>query len=751
MASIAENNYQDISDNLFTDKIWMNIFQYIPLKKRINTFSLVSRAMRDLARRSVKEVAFYKEDMDYLDDNRLNLFLRQYGYYLKHINLDLFKATLCTSQGNWRQTVLNITSIGKNITSLDVLVCDRHKLRDTDVMKIFKFCNKLQMIRVDAQFLTGYCFANAPKTIQHLELDMCFRFSADALTKLLNLKRLKTLHMSQMLVLNDDLVGKMVQRLNYLETLSIVSNVDSKYENLTTEGMAELAYLPRLSSFNVEGFDIINDNFLKLVVDDKYSFKERIERLSIAFCNKITSTGIGYLAKCNNLTALNLDGISKNDISEGLVTASAHGGWEKLFVADGTNYSIDSLIQVVNNSKGLRFLDISNYKDMKGCNYVERFSELFRNVEFLKNRPPMIILTENAEPWTAIPQIDGDGFDSPPKLRIYSLFTDCIYKDKIAPHSVVNGDAVTQISPGYFEPDLRIGNRYRTLWAYIGPNASPKIATTISNNNVRNHQENTGTPKNAIMNRNNTYHRNPTRYSNNSTNNINFGRKPFANNRGGRQDFNSGRFVQEHQFRHLKSYGDSGDEYISKGNNHYEMKNHQYSSQRQIQPAYNQQSSQQQNGHPFWRKNNSNYSTGRGNNIFEEKVNTTNFTSTPHLQRNYEEFNFQPKFEQSPIPPVSSCNNDRHNDENNLLNCSQSSTSAMNDCFRSFENNNPKLDYSSFSPFKPFNDSFNGSSNKDRLTNFGFTFGSETPPESSPFRQFTFDNSDSNFSSMNLF
>uniref|UniRef100_A0A0N5CCQ8 F-box domain-containing protein n=1 Tax=Strongyloides papillosus TaxID=174720 RepID=A0A0N5CCQ8_STREA len=737
--TITDNNYQDISDNIFPDKVWMAIFQYIPLKQRIGTFSLVSRAMRDLARKSVKEVAFYREDMDYLDDNRLNLFLRQYGYYLKYINLDLFKATLCTSQGNWRQTVLNITSIGKNITSLDVLVCDRHKLRDTDVMKIFKFCNKLQMIRVDAQFLNGYCFANAPKTIQHLELDMCFRFSADALTKLLNLKRLKTLHMSQMLVLSDDLVGKMVQRLNYLETLSIVSNVQSKYENLTTEGLAELAYLPRLSSFNLEGFEIVDDNFLKLIVDNKYSFKERIEKLSLAFCNNITSAGISHLAKCSNLTALNLDGISKNDLSEGLVAASVHGRWEKLLVADGTNYSIDALVGVIKNSKGLRFLDMSNYKELNGSNYVRRFSELFHDPEFATSRPPMVILTENAEAWTSVPPVLGDDPNSPPKLRIYSLFTDCIYKDKIAPYSVVSGDCVSQLCPGYLEPELRIGNRYRTLWAYIGPNASPKVANTNNSNNNGKIHDNIETPKNNYMNRNNSY----PRYGNNSNTNPTFGRKQFSNNRGGgRRDYNGSRYGHEHQFRHLKSYGDSGDEFVGKNvNTQYDTKHRNVPQHHQSQQQHPLQHHQTGTTHNFWRKNNK-FDNGRGN-MFEEKMNNSTFTSTPHVQRNYEEFTFRPKFEQSPIPLAKS---GERNDEN-VLNCSQSS--AINDCFRSFEHNNPKLDYSNFSPFKAFNDSFNNS--KERFSSFGLTFGSDTPPESSPFRQFSFDNSDSNFPAMNLF
>lgn len=595
------------------------------------------------------------------------------------------------------------------------------------------------MIRIDAQFLTGYCFANAPKTIQHLELDMCFRFSADALTKLLNLKRLKTLHMSQMLVLSDELVGRMVQRLNYLETLSIVSNVQSKYENLTTEGLSELAYLPRLSSFNVEGFEIVNDDFLRLIVDDKYSFKERIERLSLAFCNNITSTGISHLAKCKNLSALNLDGISKNDLSGGLVAASAHGGWQKLLVADGTNFSVDALISVIRNSRGLRFLDMSNYKELNGSNYVRRFSELFHDPEFITCRPPMVILTENAEAWTSVGPVLGDDPNSPPKLRIYSLFTDCIYKEKIAPYSVVSGDCVGQICPGYLEPELRIGNRYRTLWAYIGPNASPKIANTNNSNNNEKVHENVGSSKNNFMNRNNVY----TRYGNNGNTNSTFGRKPFSTNRGGgRRDYN-GRFGQEHQFRHLKSYGDSGDEFVVKNvNNQYDMKHHnvQQHHQNQQQQQQSLQHHQGQITHNFWRKNNK-FNGGRGN-LFEDKINT-NFTSTPHLQRNYEEFNFRPKFEQSPIP----LNKNGDKNDENVLNCSQSST--LNDCFNSFEHGNPKLDYSNFSPFKTFNDSFNGS--KERFSSFGLTFGSDTPPESSPFRQFSFDSPDTNFPAMNLF
>uniref|UniRef100_A0AC35TS61 F-box domain-containing protein n=1 Tax=Rhabditophanes sp. KR3021 TaxID=114890 RepID=A0AC35TS61_9BILA len=745
--ALTPSVYHNISDNIFPDHVWMNVFQYVPLKQRIGIFSIVSRAMRDLVRRSVRDVAFYKDMLDQLDDNRLNLFLRQYGYYLKHINLDLYKATLRTSQGNWRQTVLNIISIGKNITSLDVLICERHKLRDTDVMKIFKYCNKLTTIRIDAQFLTGYCFANSPKTITHLELEMCFRFSAESFTKLLYLKRLKTLHMSQMLVLSDDLIAKLVQKLNFLETLSIVSNVGSQYEELTTKGLTELAYLPRLTALNLEGLPMVNDDYLKAICDSKYSFTQRIEKLSLAHCQNISSVGLMELEKCDSLTALNLDGVKNNDISAGLIRLSSKGNLRKLLLADETSVSLGALYSVIYQSKNLRYLDVTNFKPQFDEGVYQKFYQLFAEQQ---ERVSLVVMTEKHQPWIRFPHIRNEF--GVPKLCIYSLATESLGEEVMSGGSVVMNEKITQIPPGFTEPWLRIGNRYRALWAYLGPGASPRqppASTPVQENNSkispgnkysnerfgqgkfshdRKHCEtfrmnnNEGTPRNT------QYTRLPLSVKNNNNSGYSGEMKKMSLNR--LKQGNNSRFppMNSSNFRQTKGYGQGGEDFPNLGGSMNEGRSLNTNTYKKLKS----------------------YTSGKYGMFDKYENNNENaFSSavhnTPQENRNFEDFPYSSKFEHSTLMnvPGEKAANDAFFGCNNLPQYNGSFSSAFSNT------GSNKFDFANMPAFTGFDNYAKTPSPKhNSFNNFGLDFGTNTPSDS-PFRPFSYENTSGNSNSLN--
>ncbi|KAK5977699.1 F-box domain-containing protein [Trichostrongylus colubriformis] len=136
------------------------IVSYIPLKVRTLTIARVCRTLRDCVYRSITSVAFYKSQLDELSDTRIKYFLSIHGPQINAINFDLFRSVEdegCT-QWSWRQSVITVVKMCRNLRELDILVCKRHRLRDTDLLTIFRECPQLQTLCIDAQYLSGHCF-----------------------------------------------------------------------------------------------------------------------------------------------------------------------------------------------------------------------------------------------------------------------------------------------------------------------------------------------------------------------------------------------------------------------------------------------------------------------------------------------------------------------------------------------------------------------------------------------------------------
>uniref|UniRef100_A0A1I7YV40 F-box domain-containing protein n=1 Tax=Steinernema glaseri TaxID=37863 RepID=A0A1I7YV40_9BILA len=449
-----------------SDAVIAKILGFLPLKERIRLASALCKRYQKLAKESLRSVAFFREQLDALPDAKLREFLSQYSTQVDYVNLDLYRAVQHTSQGGWRQSIYTVSGICRNLRTLDILVCDRHKLRDTDMIKIFKNCPKLKTVRMDAQFITGYCFMHAPSGLTRVELEMCFRLSSQAFGCILGLKKLRHLYVSQLLILTDQVVAEMTKKLHLLTDLSIVSHPDSKYESLTGAGLAQLRHMKRLKILCLEGLPAVTDRFLHLFTGADSLAMKSITDLSLAFCYNLSSDGLSRLSLLNQLSRLNLDGILKRDISSGLSNIANRGQLQKLLVADGVQLSPDLLLDVVSNNKELCFLDLSNSRTKFGVDFVKKLLEICSE----GRRRALYVLTDSHEPWSKVTRPEENQ-----KLFAYHLHRPYLSRKQVSPNSLLSDDLPIALPSGILAPNLRRGNRYRSLWAPLGPSNEPRL------------------------------------------------------------------------------------------------------------------------------------------------------------------------------------------------------------------------------------------------------------------------------------
>ncbi|KAK6027298.1 hypothetical protein OSTOST_06670, partial [Ostertagia ostertagi] len=259
----------------------------------------VCRTLRDCVYRSITSVAFYKTQLDELSDTRIKYFLSIHGPQINAINFDLFRSVedeACT-QWSWRQSVITAVKMCSNLRELDILVCKRHRLRDTDLLTIFRQCPQLETLCIDAQYLSGHCFQVVPIGMKRLELEMCLRMSEVSMRCIFN--RLKNLE--------DQLITSLASNLKNLRDLSIIGNPDVPNLDLSASALCHLARLPRLQNLCLEGITAVTDRFLTELSDTTNAAARNITSLSLAFCFNFSSYGrtSAALARCKNWIAVN--------------------------------------------------------------------------------------------------------------------------------------------------------------------------------------------------------------------------------------------------------------------------------------------------------------------------------------------------------------------------------------------------------------------------------------------------------------
>ncbi|GMR40955.1 hypothetical protein PMAYCL1PPCAC_11150 [Pristionchus mayeri] len=476
-------------EKTFTDlnlKLLTKIVTLVPLRERM-LLSLVSQQFRGAVRASVTSLNFYRDCLDCLPDAQVKEMLQQCGSQITSLNFDLFKSTFVneTSQWVWRQTVLSFSGLCSNLTELSILICNRHRLRDKDLVTIFEKCPHLTKLCVDAQFLNGHCFKRAPISLSHVEMEMCYRISDQSLrTMFSRFRKMKTLHFSQLLVLTDAHIALMVRCFRNLQELSIVSHVDTKYENLSGSGLAELGKLQKLRTLCLEGLGAVTDRTLTVISDPHSSpTSGTIASLSLAFCYNVSMHGLKHLGRMTSLIDLNIDGITKRDVSMGVEKIAAEGRLVRLFVAERTNLSPEALVSVVQNCPQLRLLDICNNEECLNWVTADKMNYLWTNTSNSAStttspssatRAPLTILTDEHLAWNCVGTPEKDDYGRT-KLVVVHINRDSVPVSELLPTNALSDVRPSELPPGLLAPHIRRGNRYRLLWAPLGPSKEIKV------------------------------------------------------------------------------------------------------------------------------------------------------------------------------------------------------------------------------------------------------------------------------------
>ncbi|GMT17946.1 hypothetical protein PFISCL1PPCAC_9243, partial [Pristionchus fissidentatus] len=467
-----------------TVKTLSHIVSFIPLRERMG-LSLVSHQFDGAVKASITSLNFYRDCLDCLPDDQVKEMLHQYGSQIKSLNFDLFKSTFAseTSQWMWRQTVLAFSSLCPNLTELSILICNRHRLRDKDLVTIFEKCPHLTKLCVDAQFLNGHCFKKAPQSLTHVEMEMCYRISDQSLRTIFGrFRKMKTLHVSQLLILSDAHIALMVRSFRNLQELSIVSHVDTKHENLSGSGLAELGKLTKLRVLCLEGLGSVTDRTLTVISDPQVSpTAATITSVSLAFCYNVSQHGLKHLGRMASLVDLNIDGITKRDVSMGVEKIAAEGRLVRLFIAERTNISPEALVAVVQSCPALRLLDISNNEEcfnwVTADKIMSFWSPSSSSSSSSRRRPRahLTILTDEHLAWNIVsvePRLDRDG--RPPVLVVH-INRGAVPEHELLPTNALSDVRTSELPHGLLAPHIRRGNRYRLLWAPLGPSKDIKV------------------------------------------------------------------------------------------------------------------------------------------------------------------------------------------------------------------------------------------------------------------------------------
>ncbi|CAO4369899.1 unnamed protein product [Caenorhabditis nigoni] len=448
------------------DSLLDAIVEYVPLKDRLLKLRSVCHRLSDSVKRSVKSVEFLRDELDYCDDAKIAFFLSVYGKNVEHMNFDLYRSCLFReyTQWSWRQSVIASVTRCSQLKQLDILICCRHRLRDMDLQVIFKQCQQLEVLRMDASYINGHCFSKAPTSLRKVELECCQSLTKQGfLGMCTRLQQLQTLHVS-LLPCFDEQVIKRIGDMKTLKNLSIVADPEQKMNQFR---LAEIKRLPKLSTLCLDGVNNVTDKFLGDLIESSSPAFGSIEHLSLSFCKNIGPNGIAKLKNLPKLKSLNLDGLSKRDISIGLEAIGNAGRLERLMVSENTFVSPRTITDLVTKCDSLRTLDISVNDRLKDKGFAEQVYSA-RAFSFGK---PLVILTDFKSMWRHLPP-----FSYQSRVEIVNL------NDR-HPEEFIDAISVNtpqQLPRGQLIPDLRRGNRYKMFDFSLDTSSVEQLSDSIS-------------------------------------------------------------------------------------------------------------------------------------------------------------------------------------------------------------------------------------------------------------------------------
>lgn len=204
--------------------------------------------------------------------------------------------------------------IGDECKVLNLADCS--KLTDTGVMKICRHCKQLRELSISyCQLLTNKSLEKISESLTNIAtiyIEKTFaNISKDGLMKIAKLSKLRDVHMSQNLTVNDDLLSAIAIGCPFLETLDI----SCCHRDVTGAGVKALGFCSNLTSLDISYLHKVDDESIQVL-----SRNGRLKSLTARACSGLTDSAFEDLAcLCPNLESLDVSGCL--DITNHTVTS----------------------------------------------------------------------------------------------------------------------------------------------------------------------------------------------------------------------------------------------------------------------------------------------------------------------------------------------------------------------------------------------------------------------------------------------
>nr|CAD2182825.1 unnamed protein product [Meloidogyne enterolobii] len=253
----------------------------------------------------------------------------------------------------------SLSLIGRHLPKLKHLSfrnCFKHTNMEKGLTKLFSSCQSLESLNVsENEILKGDCFEELPKTIKKLNISCCFRLKSAAVSGIqANCTNLETLIMDQVDTIQTQQMNNIFMALKNLTVLHFSECYGTEFyegqPNLTA-----LSNLTHLREMHVSDNLLINNDVLRAIGQGCRS----LQLLNLSMSNRaVTDTGLRHLASLSSLNELRLTG-HRALTDETLIEIANQGKLKILGLGKCINISNMSVIMVIRNCKELKTLDVS--------------------------------------------------------------------------------------------------------------------------------------------------------------------------------------------------------------------------------------------------------------------------------------------------------------------------------------------------------------------------------------------------------
>ncbi|XP_063447779.1 F-box/LRR-repeat protein 2-like [Mytilus trossulus] len=269
----------------------------------LSGMSITDISLRTLAQKCIKLKSVCLQRCFHVSDKGLQ-WLFENCKQIENVNL----------QGNNNISGNCFQRIGDNCKVLKITDCS--KLTDTGVMKICRHCKQLRELSIsNCQLLTDKSLEKISESLTNITtiyIEKTFvNVSREGLMKISKLSKLRDVHMSQNLVVNDDLLSAIAIGCPFLETLDI----SSCHRDVTGVGVKALGFCSSLTTLDISYLYKVDDESIQVL-----SRNGRLRSLTARACSGLTDSAFEDLAcLCPNLESLDVSGCL--DITNHTVTS----------------------------------------------------------------------------------------------------------------------------------------------------------------------------------------------------------------------------------------------------------------------------------------------------------------------------------------------------------------------------------------------------------------------------------------------